>query len=95
MCIRDRYHPDRNKSKHAHDIFIKVNEAYAFLIDENEEQAPVFKSSPPTKTESKDELKRRMEWAKNYARYKKIKEDNIAKISFDEIQKSYISWIVP
>ena len=90
-----KYHPDRNKSKHAHDIFIKVNEAYAFLTEEYEDEAPVFKSSPPTKTESNDELKRRMEWAKNYARYKKIKEDNIAKISFDEIQNSYKGWLVP
>ena len=26
-----KYHPDRNKSKQAHDIFINVNEAYAYL----------------------------------------------------------------
>ena len=36
-----------------------------------------------------------MEWARNYAKYKKIKEDNIAEVSFHEIQNSTLGWLIP
>ena len=28
-----KYHPDRNKNEDAHDLFIKINEAYSILYD--------------------------------------------------------------
>ena len=36
-----------------------------------------------------------MEWAKCYARYKKIKEENLAAISYKEIQNSTVGWVSP
>ncbi len=90
-----KYHPDLNKSQKAHDMFISVNEAYANLIEENVRKVPVFKSSVSKVNTKQEELKKRMEWAKNYAKYKKIKEENIASISYNEIQNSNRGWIIP
>ena len=92
-----KYHPDRNKSKKAHEIFIDVNEAYAYLIDDKFERKNVLKTkekSTSYKTAS-NEAERRMQWARNYAKYKKIKEENIASISYGEIQNSKLSWGIP
>ena len=90
-----KYHPDRNKSKQAHDIFINVNEAYAYLTDDKNHEAPIYEKKQSHSPNSNDELKRRMQWAKNYAKYKKIKEENIAAISYQEIQSSSLGWSVP
>ena len=36
-----------------------------------------------------------MEWARNYAKYKKIKEENILEVTYHEIQNSTLGWLVP
>ena len=90
-----KYHPDKNKSKKAHDIFINVNEAYAFLSDDKVQKNQVFEHKTTYSSPAQDELKKRMEWARNYAKYKKIKEDNLAAISYKEIQNSTVGWVAP
>lgn len=91
-----KYHPDKNSSEKAHQRFIEINEAYAFLSNEKQEKIPVFEKATKDTTNLSDELlKKRMEWARNYAKYKKIKEDNILEVSFHEIQNSTLGWIVP
>ena len=91
-----KFHPDKNSSEKAHQRFVEINEAYAFLSNENQEKIPVFEKVAKDNTDLSDELlKKRMEWARNYAKYKKIKEDNIAKVSFHEIQNSILGWLIP
>ena len=90
-----KYHPDKNKSKEAHSIFISVNEAYAYLSEDHERKPPVFKNKAQEATAQQDKANKRMEWAKKYAEYKRAKEENIAAISYYEIQNSYKSWLIP
>jgi len=91
-----KFHPDKNSSDKAHQRFVEINEAYAFLSNENQEKIPVFEKTAKDNTDHSDELlKKRMEWARNYAKYKKIKEDNIAEVSFHEIQNSKLGWLIP
>lgn len=91
-----KYHPDKNSSEKAHQRFVEINEAYAFLSNEKQEKIPVFEKAAKDNTDLSDELlKKRMEWARNYAKYKKIKEDNIAELSFHEIQNSKLGWLIP
>ena len=91
-----KYHPDKNSSEKAHQKFVEINEAYAFLSNEKQEKIPVFEKAAKDNADLSDEvLKKRMEWARNYAKYKKIKEDNIAEVSFHEIQNSKLGWLIP
>ena len=88
--LAKKYHPDRNKSKEAHEIFINVNEAYAYLIDDKVKRVNISNTKEKTSNNrtTHNDIERRMQWAKNYAKYKKIKEENIAAISYGEIQNS-------
>ncbi len=95
--LAKKYHPDRNKSKEAHEIFINVNEAYAYLIDDKVKRVNISNTKEKTSNNrtTHNDIERRMQWAKNYAKYKKIKEENIAAISYGEIQNSKLSWGIP
>ena len=76
--LAKKYHPDKNKSKEASQLFIEINEAYAFLTNENSPFQNQDGDKTSTRRRSKyseDELKRRMEWARKYAQYKKVKEE--------------------
>ena len=90
-----KYHPDRNKTKEAHAIFVSVNEAYAYLSEDHERTPPVFKTPSKKVPSYQDQVNKKMQWAKNYAKYKKAKEENIAAISFNEIQNSHLGWSIP
>ena len=81
------YHPDKNQDKLAHRKFIKINEAYAGLTDDNSSSSFVEHQNTKKET-SKQELEKRMEWAKNYARLKNIKESRINYISYIQLNKS-------
>ena len=82
------YHPDRNKNEKAHEKFIIINEAYAALTDENYTHKEI-KGDVKTKNNlSKEELEKRMEWAKNYSKMKDIKESRINYISYIQLRKS-------
>ena len=93
-----KYHPDKNSSEHAQKLFIEINEAYAFLSNEkisvlNTQQKNYNDSSK--KNFSQEELEKRIQWAKQYAKYKKIKEEKINEISYHKIQNSSLGWIAP
>ena len=82
------YHPDRNKNEKSHEKFIIINEAYAALTDENYTHK-ANKEDVKTKNDlSKEELEKRMEWAKNYSKMKDIKESRINYISYIQLRKS-------
>ena len=95
--LAKKYHPDKNKSKEASQLFIEVNEAYAYLDNESSDfqVKNSVKNHPRRRSKySEDELKKRMEWAKKYAQYKKNKEDKIIEIEYHKIHNSYRKKII-
>jgi hypothetical protein len=90
-----KYHPDRNNSADAEKIFIKINEAYAYLSDDHHEFEPSAKVNVKKPKFNKEQHDKRMEWARNYAYLKKIKEERIYQISFIQMQNSFMSWLSP
>ena len=93
-----KYHPDKNNSPEAQIVFIEINEAYSFLTDENslKIKKPIVKNTSTRKSKiSQEELNKRMEWARRYVEYKKIKEEKINEITYYKIQKSSLRWIIP
>ena len=93
-----KYHPDKNNSPEAQIVFIEINEAYSFLTDKNNQKVkkPIVKNTSTRKSKtSQEELNKRMEWARRYVEYKKIKEEKINEITFYKIQKSSLRWIIP
>ena len=90
-----KYHPDKNDDKKANKKFILINEAYAKIMDESTHQH-AWSTHHDKKTKAKEEeLKKRMQWAKKYAQYKKDQEERIAEITFNKIQLSSLGWIYP
>lgn len=90
-----KYHPDRNNSSDAQRIFIKINEAYAYLTEDHQEVDTSFNDHVKKAKFTKQQHEKRMEWARNYARLKKIKEERITQISFIQMQNSFMSWLSP
>ena len=89
--LAKKYHPDKNKSKQASQLFIEVNEAYAHLSNESSSfQTKNIVKAPNRKRSkySEDELKRRMDWARKYAQYKKIKEERVIELEYYKINNS-------
>lgn len=89
--LAKKYHPDKNKSKQASQLFIEVNEAYAFLSNESSSfQTKNIVKAPQRKRSkySEDELIKRMEWARKYAQYKKVKEERVMELEYYKIHNS-------
>ena len=89
--LAKKYHPDKNKSKQASQLFIEVNEAYAFLSNESSSfQTKNIVKAPQRKRSkySEDELIKRMEWAIKYAQYKKVKEERVMELEYYKIHNS-------
>ena len=89
--LAKKYHPDKNKSQQASQLFIEVNEAYAYLSNESSTfQTKNVVKTPPRKRSkySEDELKKRMEWARKYAQYKKVKEERVMELEYYKIHNS-------
>ena len=89
--LAKKYHPDKNKSKQASQLFIEVNEAYAYLTNEGSS----YRINYPEKTtnsnkskSSEDELRKRMDWARKYAQYKKVKEERMMELEYYKIHNS-------
>ena len=89
--LAKKYHPDINKSKQASQLFIEVNEAYAYLTNEGSS----YRINYPEKTtnsnkskSSEDELRKRMDWARKYAQYKKVKEERMMELEYYKIHNS-------
>jgi hypothetical protein len=89
--LAKKYHPDKNKSQHASQLFIEVNEAYAYLSNETSTfQTKNIVKTPPRKRSkySEDEIKKRMDWARKYAKYKKVKEERVMELEYYKIHNS-------
>ena len=90
-----KYHPDKNDDRKANQKFILINEAYAKIMDESAHQN-TWNTYRNEKAKAKEEeLKKRMQWAKKYAQYKKDQEERIAEITYNKIQHSALGWIYP
>ena len=90
-----KYHPDKNDDRKANEKFILINEAYAKIMDESAHQN-TWNTFQNNKAKAKEEeLKKRMQWAKKYAQYKKDQEERIAEITYNKIQHSALGWIYP
>ena len=90
-----KYHPDKNDDRKANEKFILINEAYAKIMDESAHQN-TWNTYQNKKAKAKEEeLKKRMQWAKKYAQYKKDQEERIAEITYNKIQHSALGWIYP
>jgi len=90
-----KYHPDKNDDRKANEKFILINEAYAKIMDESAHQN-TWNTYRNEKAKAKEEeLKKRMQWAKKYAQYKKNQEERIAEITYNKIQHSALGWIYP
>ncbi len=94
--LAKQYHPDVNDDPNSHNLFIKINEAYAALMNEEHEQESIDLNKNYkrryNKPLSEEEFEERMQWARNYAKLKDIKEQRINKIGFIQLRKSYMNW---
>ena len=89
--LAKKYHPDKNKSKQASQLFIEVNEAYAYLTNEGSSYRINYPEKTTNSNKSKyseDELRKRMDWARKYAQYKKVKEDRVMELEYYKIHNS-------
>ena len=95
--LAKKYHPDKNKSKQASQLFIEVNEAYAYLSNEiSSFQTKNIVKAPNRKRSkySEEELKKRMDWARKYAQYKKIREEKVIELEYYKINNSFRKKII-
>ena len=90
-----KYHPDKNDDRKANEKFILINEAYAKIMDESAHQHTWHTYQNEKAKAKEEELKKRMQWAKKYAQYKKDQEERIAEITYNKIQHSALGWIYP
>ena len=90
-----KYHPDKNDDRKANEKFILINEAYAKIMDESAHQNTWNNYRNEKAKAKEEELKKRMQWAKKYAQYKKDQEERIAEITYNKIQHSALGWIYP
>ena len=90
-----KYHPDKNDDRKANEKFILINEAYAKIMDESAHQNTWNNYQNEKAKAKEEELKKRMQWAKKYAQYKKDQEERIAEITYNKIQHSALGWIYP
>lgn len=89
--LAKKYHPDKNKSKQASQLFIEVNEAYAYLTNERSSYRINYPEKTTNRNKSKsseDELRKRMDWARKYAQYKKVKEERMMELEYYKIHNS-------
>ena len=89
--LAKKYHPDKNKSKQASQLFIEVNEAYAYLTNEGSSYRINYPEKTTNSNKSKyseDELRKRMDWARKYAKYKKVKEERVMELEYYKIHNS-------
>ena len=90
-----KYHPDKNDDRKANEKFILINEAYAKIMDESAHQNSWNTYQNKKAKAKEEELKKRMQWAKKYAQYKKDQEERIAEITYNKIQHSALGWSYP
>ncbi|MCT4582861.1 MAG: DnaJ domain-containing protein [Flavobacteriales bacterium] len=89
-----QYHPDRNNTPRAEEMFILVNQAYINLSEEiepekiKEDAAEFYRKY--NKNFTKEELENYLKKVQKAKEYKERKEANILKISLQELKTSFI-----
>ena len=88
-----RYHPDRNKSKNAHEKFVQVTEAYHFLIDHKQGNIKgKWESTTKTQeTQETQEDRKRKEAKTKAAEYAKMKYEEFLREN-EALRYSYSYW---
>ncbi len=96
-----KYHPDKNPSKDANKLFLEICEAYEALLERRLEQT---NTTPLSNEESRrkyhknltpEELEKRMEWAREYAKRKVFEEEHIHQISMAQMRNSHMRVMIP
>jgi len=91
-----QFHPDKNPTKNAQSEFIKICNAYEKLLDSNYEVTE--EANQPESSEfykkynqnlTPEEVEKRRQKAREYAKYKEMYEENILAISYNELKKSF------
>lgn len=89
-----KYHPDKNNSPEANEIFVLINQAYSNLLDEI---SPIEKENlgaefyrKYNKTLTSEELDNYLKRVEINKRNKALKEKNILSISYNELKNSFI-----
>jgi hypothetical protein len=95
----NEFHPDKNPSKDAQKRFIEICEAYKALSENNFEKIKPVKPSESATTEfskkynkglTPEEFEERLQRAREYAKIKSFKEENIRALSYHQIRTSNI-----
>jgi hypothetical protein len=92
-----QYHPDKNPQAVNHNRFLDIVEAYEYLtsehpqeIQENKEQERSF-SRKYNKELTPEEIEKRLQRAKDYAKIKDFKEKNINQLGYYQLKNSFIN----
>lgn len=95
-----KYHPDRNDNKNAHELFIRINEAYDSLsnplsefkqVNKKENEFDEFLKRNYNRKFTQEEFEEKMKWAKSYSTLKDIKESRAKYIGFIQFKKSFMN----
>jgi len=95
-----KYHPDRNDNKNAHELFIRINEAYESLsnplsvykqVDKKNNEFDEFLKRNYNKKFTPEEFEEKMKWAKSYSTLKNIKESRAKYIGFIQFRQSFMN----
>jgi curved DNA-binding protein CbpA len=95
-----KYHPDRNDNKNAHELFIRINEAYDSLsnplseykqVDKKENTFDEFLKRNYNRKFTQEEFEEKMKWAKSYSTLKNLKESRAKYIGFIQFKKSFMN----
>jgi len=95
-----KYHPDRNDNKNAHELFIRINEAYDSLsnplsaykqVDKKDNEFDEFLKRNYNRKFTPEEFEERMKWAKSYSTLKNLKESRAKYIGFIQFRQSFMN----
>jgi hypothetical protein len=87
--LAKKYHPDRNPSPDANKRFIEINEAYIYLLSKDKIPAKSFEEQQREKAEEEQRAYREKAW--NYAREKKIRDEEELLEFYRSLRKGW-SW---
>ena len=95
-----KYHPDRNDNKNAHELFIRINEAYESLsnplsvykqVYNKDNEFDEFLKRNYNKKFTTEEFEEKMKWAKSYSTLKNIKESRAKYIGYIQFRQSFMN----
>jgi hypothetical protein len=92
-----KYHPDKNLEAATHEKFLTIVEAYEYLTSDHTEAS--FQKNESERSFSRkynreltpEEIEQRIQRAKDYAKIKNFKEQNINKLGYYQLKHSFIN----